>query len=774
MRKAHLFFIAASCLLAPALAHAATTLTGEELTCSASGSMLTGGLAAPCSTDWWRQLLEMIFPGVGPLGGGETQAFQGVRYAMRGFLSVLMVVATSMMAWHFISGTVATAHEGVILGQKWHQVWAPLRLCYGIGMLAPTVKGICLAQVLVIYIALYGGALGNVVWTSYVTGLVTPNLTSAPSLPATGALIRDFTEAELCRQAILAEPGMIGWPANVPTQMPQEQVGSSTGENISVSFGNLMNRFEGVFSGGNISSSAQSNRKNVTWDYGVCGQISGGFAVGSGGDEKVTLFDKARLEAIEEARATISSGVAQSLDYTVNPGHYNGTMAQMAATADGIFTDAVNGAKSTMDTEFQAAAQILVDVQGGSDSAVASLVNDSNKYGWMTAGTLYMSASRLQNAAYALASDVPQVTLPPMADADQSGHIDVNSWGGARQFMKPHMDLLTGITVKWNQTDDTADLRNAALAGSTSGNTASLHGVEKWLFSKVFSLGSKLTDIDPSGAHGSPIQQLSAFGNDLLNLIGDLIFGGLGLATIFGGPAGLAAVAGVFSSGPLSWLGIPLLLLIGVGIEHAYFIPLGPFIEFTTAAFGILVATCEAFTVMPVWAFTHVRMDGAEFINEHQRSGYLLLLSLFLRIPLTVFGLIFSMSILNAGVWLVSRSFPIAAAGTADSGGGIIGGLVMIALEAWMFWKMTTLSTRVITSMPELAGKLIGWATENLKSENPSHAIGGVITKTIGTAGHDTAKIGKKGQEPGTPDAGGSMSGKAGGEMTTSEPPVVP
>ncbi|WP_323992869.1 DotA/TraY family protein [Nguyenibacter sp. L1] len=768
MKKTHLVFLAAvACVLVPTLAHAVTTIT---TTCSASGSLLTGGLAAPCSTDWWRQSLEMIFPGVGPLGGGDTQAFQGVRTAMRGFLVVLMAVATSMMAWHFISGTVATAHEGVILGHRWHQVWAPLRLCYGIGMLAPTAKGFCLAQVLVIYVALCGGSLGNVVWTSYVTGLVTPNLTSAPALPATGALVKDFTEAELCRQSILAEPGMVGWPSDVPTQMPQEHVGASTGENLSVSFGNLMNRFDSVFSGGSIKSSAQSNRESVTWDYGVCGQISGSFAVGSGGDSTVTTFDKARLAAIERARNTIAMGVYHSLDYTVNPGHYAGqTLAQMHAESSQIFTDAVNSAKTTMDTEFQAAAQTLVDVQGGSNSAVASLVNDSNKYGWMTAGMLYMSASRLQSAAYSLASDVPQVTIPPMAETDKSGHIDVDSWGGARRFMQPDEDLLTGLTMKWNQSDDTADLRNAALAGSTDGNTASLHGVEKWLFSKVFSLGDKyLVGLDASGANGSPIQQLSAFGNELLNLVGGLIFGGLGIAAIFGGPAGVAAVAGIFSSGPLSWLGIVMLMLIGVGIEHAYLVPMAPFIEFTVAALGILVATCEAFVVLPLWALMHVRLDGSEFINEQQKSGYLLLLSLFLRIPLTVFGLIFSMQVLNAGVGIVSRSFSVAAlSGTADSGGGIIGALVMLILEGWMFWKVTTLSTRVITSMPELAGKLIGWATENLRIDSPSHTIGGIVSKTTGAAGHDVAKIGGKGGK--TPDAGGQGAGKAGGGMATTE-----
>ncbi|MEJ5117127.1 DotA/TraY family protein [Gluconobacter cerinus] len=772
MRK--ILFLAALMLCIPALAHA-TTIATDEATCSASGSVITQTLAVPCASDWWRQSLELLFPGVGPLSSsGTSQAAQGLFAASGSFLAVLASVAVGALSWHAISGTVATAHEGVVLGQKWHTVWAPLRLCFGFGLLAPTAKGVCLAQILVVYVALYGGSLGNLVWTSYATGLVTPTL-NAPPLPATGALVRDFTEAELCRRSLLANNSLTGPLFNLPASMPTATVGGTTGENISVSLGNLYNAISARFTGGNLTSSAQTNRHIVTWNYGVCGQISGTFAIGSGGDAKATEFDKTRLAAIEEARASISTGVADFLDYRTNAaGHQGDIAAGIPQISGAAFTKSISDAKSALDTEFTQAAQVLVDVQGGSDSAVASFLNDTNKYGWMTAGMFYMSTARLQSAASMLASDIPQVSLPPMADTDKSGHIDMKTWGYAGDYVKAGEAVLQPLTVQWNASADTADLRNAALAGSTQGSTASLHGVQKWLFSKIFSLGDKyLVGINP--ANGSPIQQLADFGNDLLNLISLVVLGGAAAGTMMGGPAGAAALAGAVASGPLSWLGIIVGMLLLVGIEHAYLIPMLPFIEFTFAAIGILITVAEAFVVLPVWAFQHIRLDGGEFVNQEQRSGYLLLLSLFLRIPLTIFGLVLSLSVMNAGVWLVSRTFSVAAlSGTADSGPGPIGAVVMLVIEAWMTWKIATASLRLMTTTPELAAKMLGWTMDSLRTDGPSHFIGGVVSKTTGGVGQSAAKAGQKaGEKEGkTPEAGGTMAGQAGGDIapTTEKP----
>ncbi|KAA1053151.1 hypothetical protein [Azospirillum argentinense] len=92
--------------------------------------------------DLWYQLLTFVFPGVGPIGGTVTPLANGIASGFSVFIAVLMTLGAAMMSYHTIIGIVATAHEGKVLGQRWHQVWAPMRVMYGVGALAPRRQGI--------------------------------------------------------------------------------------------------------------------------------------------------------------------------------------------------------------------------------------------------------------------------------------------------------------------------------------------------------------------------------------------------------------------------------------------------------------------------------------------------------------------------------------------------------------------------------------------------------------------------------------------------------
>lgn len=72
------------------------------------------------STQW----LQRLFPGAMPNSG--VSAAQDVVGQIFGTLnSVFAAMAAAMLGWHTVSGTVATAHEGKVLGQRWHTIWAP-------------------------------------------------------------------------------------------------------------------------------------------------------------------------------------------------------------------------------------------------------------------------------------------------------------------------------------------------------------------------------------------------------------------------------------------------------------------------------------------------------------------------------------------------------------------------------------------------------------------------------------------------------------------------
>ena len=335
--------------LAIMLAIALIASAGHAHAATAIGDVLS----IPPTTDIWRHMLEIVFPGVGPLAGNPTQGTSALAAASGSFVAVLMALGAAVLCWHTVSGLVATAHEGTVLGRQWHQVWAPVRVVMGVGMLAPVVKGFCLAQILVLTLACWSGSFGNVIWSSYLDGLTSTSL-SALSLPATGAVVRAFADAEMCHAALnqsRADAGLSRLP-----DVKSAQSNLSSGGGLAVTAGNAWNGLSSWISGGSEASTAQSNRTLVTWDYGACGSISVPLALNPDGDALVTGFDRARLTAFESLRGAMKNAASTFVgSMTSGPAG-----AAAAATASATLVSAVTTAKQSFDTALTAAASSLV------------------------------------------------------------------------------------------------------------------------------------------------------------------------------------------------------------------------------------------------------------------------------------------------------------------------------------------------------------------------------------------------------------------------------
>lgn len=119
--------------------------------------------------DLFYQLLQFIAP-IGPVETstlGESPWSGPLGAAFRAFNTTLLTVGSMMLGWHTIAGTVASAYEGQVMGQRWHTIWAPVRVTAGIGSLAPVASGFCAAQVLVMQLIVWGGGIANEVWSGY-------------------------------------------------------------------------------------------------------------------------------------------------------------------------------------------------------------------------------------------------------------------------------------------------------------------------------------------------------------------------------------------------------------------------------------------------------------------------------------------------------------------------------------------------------------------------------------------------------------------------------
>jgi hypothetical protein len=66
-----------------------------------------------------------------------------------------------------IAGTMSTAHDGELLGKKWSSIWIPIRTCIGTAAILPTMKGFCGAQAIVVWLAIQGIGLADIVWPQF-------------------------------------------------------------------------------------------------------------------------------------------------------------------------------------------------------------------------------------------------------------------------------------------------------------------------------------------------------------------------------------------------------------------------------------------------------------------------------------------------------------------------------------------------------------------------------------------------------------------------------
>lgn len=292
-------------------------------------------LSRPDVHDLFYQMLEYMLGGADELGPltGDTDAaalspYKGpLAYAAAGFNLALMMLATIVVSWQTVGGMVSTATTGQVLGGKYHQIWAPVRVTVGIGMLAPVAGGFCGAQIVLLWLVVGGSNLANVVWDTYLSyfeGSMRQNISEAyaeyvPSdmshqhATAQGGMIaRSFAEKELCWAAI----------AHLNRAAAAAEERSPLG---------LSNTFARTHSGPSyqsmITTYAEKQMKTVpvgddgseyVWDYGpACGKITFDYAAYARNIQADSFFGSAAgdmFSDIAEVRNRLGGELMESLN----------------------------------------------------------------------------------------------------------------------------------------------------------------------------------------------------------------------------------------------------------------------------------------------------------------------------------------------------------------------------------------------------------------------------------------------------------------------------
>ena len=150
---------------------------------------------SPPATDQSVVWLSQIFGPVGSvLPGSPTIAgdlFQKLNI-------IALLGGTALAAYGSLVGTMATAHDGELLGKKWSSMWVPVRFAAGSALLMPTAGGYSAVQALVMWIALQGVGGADALWQTGADWFSRTGTIAAPHRPDAYPLAAHLLQAQVC------------------------------------------------------------------------------------------------------------------------------------------------------------------------------------------------------------------------------------------------------------------------------------------------------------------------------------------------------------------------------------------------------------------------------------------------------------------------------------------------------------------------------------------------------------------------------------------------
>ena len=686
---------------------------------------------ATAANDLSLQWMARLFPGAAVAWGGTSSTTDVLIPLFTLFNGVLMALAALSLTWFTVSATVHTAHTGKLLGERYHQIWAPIRICLGYALIAP-IQGYCLAQYLVIMMIMGSYGLTNAMWSTYVTAMLSPTSAATlvgPQVDVANQLASQVLRAETCMQVAKSyaanQGGVWGWtvglvvaPSTVPFAEPPVG-GTTSGYSTVWDYGPLC----GSLTVGSFTQTAQ-NAIGAAWnadsDPASFGQEVQAYQAF---DTKRTAALGALVAAIRygstagtvPAAATSCSaspptppppsggdetqGLPALLAASVTPGGTaptgNGVMLaanalQSAAVYNATLVSAAKGMACSLDTSGRANFQ-----------ATASAL------GWASAGALNFTLTRLSAAA-------------------------VDRAAGA-------MPAVVGVQLGQAQTDEirtrmsrTLDSLSLLVANSTSNDYVGRDGVhvredhQSWnplslLFKKpmdILAVGmTNMARLDPV----NPMGDIVMWGNASLTA-GEALFTGFIVATaasdatekaLENGLTNLPASIAAGVQGSLRAIA-PYMTMITTGLFvfgaiNAYVLPMVPYIMWFFAVVACATLAIELVLVAPIAAFFHVRYDGQELIDGPQKAIYTLTFHAITRPPLLLFGLILSNSLFAVMASYLNQTFALAMTSSAGNNIiGVVGVLTMMALLLYLHYQLAVRCMSLVHQVPSMAAHIMG------------------------------------------------------------------
>ena len=615
------------------------------------------------------------------------------------FNAAVLTVATFYVMKVIYEGVAHSAVAGEWLGKNMSGFWAPLRVVMFLGLIAPVAGGYSLAQVIVLWTVSQSiGVADGIADAGMGTALAQGMVSSGSPTPSARNAAADMLRGMTC----MATVNLAAKAAGVT---PPIAVTTTTVNGVTTT---LYGGVKGT---------------------GVPANACGGFSISVPGGSLVPASAVTMIQQGLTSMQTTLQPVANGIATQVN--------APPAASGNGTAGSYTGGSSTLKANQVSLAAQEYSQNVASVVTAIENTIttqsqsplkwaNEVKQYGFASLGSFMMQITAWDKELSNVANVQPSAI--PMNPGALSGYNINEGLSQANAYIANDNpapasigSLSSGTGFSGSTAGKEVGVAGAVTGGVLGGVAGEVVGhVDAAIFGPLEKmLISAFTWAFSSSAN--PVGAMQSFGLTLLNIGGTMFLvtvGALASAGAIGGALsdavqmtgeGVISAVAPFISGFVMFIMIPIMI---AGVTLAYVIPMIPYIIYTMAVLGWIMAVMVALIGAPLWAAVHAIPTGEGAIPQEAKQGWKMLLALFVEPSLLVFGFFLSIVVFQAAAWLVDKTFVATAMSVITMGGtggvgamiaSLIGTIVMMVTLVVVYWKIALWSFSLIMLIPNKA-----------------------------------------------------------------------
>lgn len=697
------------------------------------------------------------------------------------YSTAMLILAALILIYHLISMVVHTAHDGRVMGKAAHQIWAPVRLIFALGLLIPVANGFSSGQWLVLQIAKLGSNLASNVWRdpnvgARVTG--TPTVfTSMPDLDA-DQTIDTLVNIGYCAKKVqlktAATPniGALFGTFNAPSVPGPGRTLANAANVADINNALLFNtpaqpqqaiavnlRRNAVVAGSGVSTVAGVNSKiyypvspvlpgatyTMPHDINPCGSVVFPSLADDGAVAAADPAWRATLQGIATAHARAFNAIEQRALQT-GATHFVATEfggnclatpgnAASCANSSGVNVTASKNLLKTGPGGYRATfiANLPAGVTVNGDGKLvftntptpAQAATLAGGCGWMCASGWFASLASKHNAFGKSAQMVP--SLKANCETADCGEDTIRAQ--QEQEEKPLgaalKDWISNLGINpmdWFKGIGMAVLRSVGLANNNDQMIWHTQFTSASPVSDMIAMGNILVDgavtllivgvvLNLGGAVGSMID--GGKNGTLSNNTGGTVTGSVVSKLLKFLPTGrIMQIVGKgmqFGSmlAPL-FFGLAAMMFVP-GVMLFYLLPFLPFINFMTGVITWLISLLQAVVAIPVIAIAHITPNGEGLPSSAARGAYTMILQIFLRPVMMIFGMLVCVLIMNTGIGFLNVVFfNIYKNNLLGAADGLLSNIIFMGLYTATAWGIVNAAVTAIDDFPLKAVTWIG------------------------------------------------------------------